>query len=129
MKKAYTVLVVDDDKFLLEMYKKKLELSGFLAEVCVGSDEALEKLHAGATPDIMVFDIIMPKMDGLELLGAIRKENLSPKSIVIMLTNENTPEKIEQAKAMGVVGYIVKATTVPSEVVEEIITIADAHIQ
>ncbi len=125
MENKHTVLLVDDDKFLLEMYKKKFEANGIEVDVAVGSTEALEKLRAGAKPEILVLDIIMPMMDGLELLETIRKENLSPASTVIMLTNESDKEKIEKAKSLGIKGYIVKATSIPSEVVEEALKIAN----
>ncbi len=127
MKKAYSVLIVDDDKFLLDMYRKKFEKYGVTAEIAVGPTDALDKIKGGLTPDILVLDIIMPTMDGIELLQTIRKEKLTEKSIVVMLTNENDPERIEKAKDLGVAGYIVKATSIPSEVVEEIIKIADSR--
>jgi len=125
MAQKYTALIVDDDKFLLEMYKKKFEGSGVEVDFSVGSNDALTKLRAGATPDILVLDIIMPNMDGLELLETIRKEKLSPKSVVVMLTNESESAKVDRAKALGVSGYIIKATMIPSEVVEEVLKIAD----
>ena len=125
MDKKYTVFLVDDDKFLLEMYRKKFQQYGAEVEVAVGSEEALTKLREGAKPDILILDIIMPTMDGLELLAAIRKENLAPTSVVIMLTNESDREKIEKAKSLGIKGYIVKATSIPSEVVDEALKIAN----
>lgn len=127
MKKPYTLLLVDDDKFLLEMYQKKFDKFGVKAELCVGPEEALAKLRGGAKYDILVFDIIMPVMDGIELLRKVRQEKLAEGSIVIMLTNESSSSKIEEAKDLDVAGYIVKATSIPSEVVEEIIKIADSH--
>lgn len=129
MNKPYTVLLVDDDKFLLGMYQKKFEKYGVKAEMAVSPDEALSKLRGGAKYDILVFDIIMPGMDGIELLRTVRKENISPSSAVVMLTNESTSNRIEDAKSLGVAGYIVKATSIPSEVVEEIIKIADGFIK
>ncbi|MBX4195664.1 response regulator [Candidatus Parcubacteria bacterium] len=129
MNKPYSVLLVDDDKFLLGMYQKKFEKYGVNADMCVGPEEALSKLRAGGKYDILVLDIIMPGMDGLELLKAIRQEKLSEKSLVVMLTNESASSKIEEAKNLGVAGYIVKATSIPSEVVEEIIKIADRDIK
>lgn len=125
MTQKYTVLIVDDDKFLLEMYRKKFEQSGAEVDLAVGSEEALSKLKNGANPDILILDIIMPTMDGLELLAAIRKENLATNSVVIMLTNESDRDKIEKAKSLGIKGYIVKATSIPSEVVEEALKIAN----
>ena len=124
MNKNYTVLIVDDDKFLLDMYKKKFEHDGAKVDVAVGPQDALGKLRSGAKPDILVLDIIMPGMDGIELLETIRKEKLTPDSIVVMLTNESNRERIEKAKTLGIKGYIVKATSIPTEVVEEIKAIA-----
>ena len=120
MSEKQKVLIVDDDKFLLEMYRKKFRDSGFDADIALGSLEALSKLRGGEEPDILVLDIIMPSMDGLELLENIRKENLSPKSKVVFLTNESDSEKIKRAEKLSITGYIVKATSVPSEVVEEV---------
>ncbi|MES2214156.1 MAG: response regulator [Patescibacteria group bacterium] len=127
MKKKYSILIVDDDKFLLEMYKKKFDILGLSPDIAVGPQSALEKLRTGSTYDIMVFDIIMPGMDGLELLETIQTEKLSANAIMIMLTNESESTKIEKAKSLGVKGYIVKATSVPSEVAQEILNIADKY--
>jgi CheY-like chemotaxis protein len=127
MDKKYSVLMVDDDKFLLSMYQRKFEQKGIQPELAVGSAEALQKLREGLKPDVLVLDIIMPGMDGLELLETIRKEGLSKDSLVVMLTNESESAKIERAKSLGVTGYIVKATSIPSEVVDEILKIADSH--
>lgn len=121
--KKYSILIVDDDKFLLDMYSTKFKNLGHSPFVAASAEEALTKLREGLNPQIMVLDIIMPAMDGLELLATIRKENLSPGATVVMLTNETEPAKIEKAKSLGVGGYIVKATTIPSEVVEEVIKI------
>jgi len=129
MEKKYSVLLVDDDKFLLHMYRKKFDQSGLTVDVAVGSQEALTKLRDGAKPDILLLDIIMPGMDGLELLETLRKEKLSENSIVIMLTNESDRKKIEKAKSLGIKGYIVKATSIPSEVVDEAIKIADLNLK
>lgn len=127
--KKYSVLLVDDDKFLLEMYRKKFEPSVEKVDVAVGPQDALDKLKNGANPDVLVLDIIMPGMDGLELLEQIRKEKLVPDAVVVMLTNEGSGDRIEKAKSLGIKGYIVKATSIPSEVVEEVIKIADANIK
>ena len=124
MSKKYTALIVDDDKFLLDMYRKKFENDGATVDVAVGSEEALGKLRGGDKPDVLILDIIMPSMDGIELLEVIRKEKLAPDSVVIMLTNESDAERIDKAKSLGIKGYIVKATSIPTEVVEKVREIA-----
>ncbi len=125
----HTVLLVDDDKFLLEMYRKKFESYGLTVDVAVGAEETLTKLRNGAKPEVLLLDIIMPGMDGLELLETIRKEKLAEEAAVVMLTNESAQERIDKAKSLGIKGYVVKATSVPSEVVEEVLKIANIKIE
>ena len=120
MNKKYKILLVDDDKFLLDMYRKKFEQAGSEVDVAVGSQETLDKLRGGANPDVLILDVIMPNMDGLELLETIRNEKLIPEASIIMLTNENGSDKIERAKKLGIKGYIVKATSIPTEVVDKV---------
>ena len=125
MDNKHTVLIVDDDKFLLEMYKKKFESGGVDADVALGAEEALSKLRDGLAPEVLILDVIMPGMNGLELLEVIRKEKLASTSTVIMLTNESNEETINKAKSLGIQGYIVKATSIPTEVVEKVWEIAN----
>lgn len=125
--KKYKILIVDDDKFLLDMYALKFKSEGHTPLTAVNATEALQKLKDGENPEIIILDIIMPGMDGLELLETIRKEKLAENSVIVMLTNESNPQKIERAKSLGVKGYIVKATSIPSEVVEEVIKIVNSN--
>jgi len=118
--KKIKVFIVDDDKFLLGMYSLKFSNNGYEVDTTVGSVLALEKLRAGAQPDILLLDIIMPHMDGLELLKTIRDEKLVPNATVVMLTNQSQSSDIERAKELNVDGYIVKASTIPSEVMQEV---------
>lgn len=123
------ILIVDDDKFLVNMYSIKFKAAGF--DVCSAFDgqETLTKLKDGLVPDVLMLDMIMPAMDGVEILARIRKENLVPKAKVVILSNQNQPSDIERAKALGISGYIVKATTIPSEVVSEIEQILKESLQ
>lgn len=115
------ILLIDDDRFLLDMYSLKFKKSGLEIDTAGSSLSALEKLRGGAQYDIVLLDIIMPGMDGLELLKSIRTEKLLPEATVIMLTNQ--ADDFEKAKELGVDGYIIKATTIPSEVVDKVLEI------
>lgn len=119
-KKNIKVMIVDDDKFLLGMYSLKFANNGYDVDTGIGSQMALEKLRKGANPDILLLDIIMPYMDGLELLKTLRDEKLISNAIVVMLTNQSQSSDIERAKELNVDGYIVKAATIPSEVLHEV---------
>lgn len=121
------VLIVDDDKFLLNMYSIKFSKNGYEVNAASSGDEALNKIKDGFRPDIVLLDIVMPGMDGFEILSAIRKGNLVPGASVIMLTNQGQLSDIEKAKSFGIDGYIIKATTIPSEVVEEVTRIYNLH--
>ncbi len=118
--KKITVFYVDDDPFLLDMYGLKFTKNGFDIATCPSSTEALKKLKGGLNPDILLLDIIMPNMDGLALLENIKKEGLAKDSVIIMLTNQGGSTDIDKAKEFGAAGYIVKATSIPSEVVEKV---------
>ncbi len=117
------VLIVDDDQFLLNMYSVKFQKFGFDVDTAPGGQEVLNKLRDGATPDILLLDIVMPGMDGLELLERIRKEKFVPNATVIVLSNQNQPADVERAKNLGIASYIVKASSIPSEVVAEVIKV------
>lgn len=125
--KKLSIMIIDDDKFLLGMYALKFQNSGLEAEAVLGSLEALKKLREGVNPNILLLDIIMPYMTGLELLKTIREENLASNAVVIMLTNQSESADIEAAKALGVEGYIVKASTIPSEVLTEVLKIYEKN--
>lgn len=119
------VLIVDDDRFLLNMYSLKFKKSGFAVETATGGEEALQKLRNGLSPTVLLLDVVMPVMDGMELLENIRKEKLAERATVIVLSNQNQPADLERAKRLGIRSYIVKANAIPSEVVAEVLKITE----
>ena len=121
----HKIFIIDDDKFLLGIYRKKFELKGVAVDVAWDTEDALIKLRGGIDADVVLLDIVMPGMDGIELLAIIRKENLVPNAAVIMLTNENSQEQIQKAKAFGISGYIIKAVNTPTDIVAQVSEIAN----
>ncbi|MFA5773732.1 MAG: response regulator [Candidatus Paceibacterota bacterium] len=117
------ILIVDDDSFLLDMYALKFSKSNFSVSTALGAESALEKLHQGLSPFVILLDIMMPLMDGFELLEKIKEDKLAPDSIIIFLSNRGQPSDITRAEALGASGYIIKASCIPSEVVEKVVSI------
>ncbi len=111
------ILIVDDDKFLLDMYSIKFTEQGYQIEAVFSGAEALAKLAGGYEADVYLIDIIMPVMDGFALIKQIKEKRQNHNSAIIVLSNLGQKDDIEQALALGVDGYIVKASATPSEVV------------
>ena len=112
-----TVLLVDDDKFLLDMYSLKFSQEGFNVIPCFSVNEALQSLRGGAHPDVILFDITMPAQDGFEFLKTMRDEKLAGSAKLIALTNQSNDADRKHAEELGAQKYVVKASMIPSEVV------------
>jgi CheY-like chemotaxis protein len=114
------LMIVDDDKFLLDMYSIKFKEAGFEVTLCPSSTEALKKIEEGLMPDVILLDMVMPEMNGLELLTKLHGEKNAANASIIVLSNQGQAGDIEEAKKIGVDGYIVKASTIPSEVLDKV---------
>lgn len=113
------VLIVDDDVFLLDMYALKFKQAGFLVDIAQNGDEALAKIKENK-PEIILMDVVMPKMDGFEVLRIIKKDNLAPGAVILILSNLGQKEDIDKGFKLGASDYIVKAHFTPSEVLEKV---------
>jgi len=120
MKKSvsYSILFVDDDSFLIDMYSLKFSRAGHIVQSASSTSAALEKLKEGYSPDAVVLDLIMPKMDGFSLLEQIKEQGLAKESALIVLSNQGEKEDLERARSLGATGHIIKANAIPSEVLE-----------
>jgi len=116
----HKILIIDDDEFLLDMYAVKFKEEGFEVDIAREGKEALNKIKEGASPEVVLLDIVMPGMDGFELLETIRKEKLIPTSKIIMLSNLGQKEHLDKGMSLGAADYIVKAYFTPSEVVKRV---------
>lgn len=112
------VLLVDDDKFLVDMYSMKFSSSGYQVQACLSVDDAIEALRNGFAPDCILFDLVMPERDGFSFLQALASEKLAPNVALIALTNQAGDGEKKKAEDLGVSRYIVKASMIPSEVVK-----------
>ena len=127
---TYKIYLVDDDRFLLDMYAVKFKAAGHEVTAFQSGMEALDTLRKGTIPDAILLDVVMPEIDGFGVLEAIRKEELGAgKMKVIILSNQGQPADLERAKAMHVDGYIIKASAIPSEVFTETIRIIESASQ
>ncbi len=122
------ILIVDDDNFLLDMYALKFSQNDFEVYTSTSGLHALEKIKGGLLPDIILMDIIMPEMDGLEVLSEINAKNLCPNAIKIILSNKSEQKDMEEGRKLGVAGYIVKANSTPAEVISQVVKILENKV-
>ena len=125
MAKTYRIYLTDDDRFLLDMYALKFKAAGHDVSIFQNGGVLLSELRTKPAPDALLVDIVMPEIDGFDVLDALKKENLGPTMKKIVLSNQGTDSDIEKAKQLGADGYIIKASAIPSEVYTETIAIIE----
>ncbi len=126
---SYTIFLVDDDQFLLSMYVAKFQSSGHKVVSFTSGRDLLGALREGVQKiDALLLDIVMPDINGFETLEELRREKLAQGAKIIVLSNQGQDADKEHAKQLNVDGYIVKASAIPSEVVESTINIIEQKI-
>ena len=113
------VLIIEDDEMLAGMYSEKFTITNYNVEVAYNGSEGLKKAKE-FKPDIILLDIIMPKMDGFVVLKKMKKDEELLEIPVIMLTNLGQSDDIEKAKKLGAVDYFIKANHTPAEVIKKV---------
>jgi len=113
------ILLVEDDPFLVDIYETKLKESGFVVEVANHGEVALTKIRENKV-DLVLLDIVLPHLDGWEILRSIKGDKQLKDLKVIILSNLGQKEEVEKGLELGAAKYLIKAHYTPTEVVEEI---------
>ncbi len=125
------ILLVEDDTILVEMYQAKFELEGHQVSVATNGEECLAILK-DFQPELILLDILMPKLNGFHVLKEIKKQPELRQIPVILLTNLGQAEvdmNQELAKALGVNDYLIKSHHTPDEVVQKAVKVLGASGQ
>ncbi|NCN25128.1 response regulator [Candidatus Falkowbacteria bacterium CG10_big_fil_rev_8_21_14_0_10_37_14] len=116
---AIKIVLVEDEQFLLEMYKMKFTADGYEVYTASNGVEAL-KVIAESKPDIVLLDLVMPKMDGYETLKHLRADAATAKLKVYLLSNLGQTGEIDRGVKEGANGYFVKSSMTPSQLSAEV---------
>ena len=111
------ILIIEDEKILADVLKAKLEKEGFAAEVAYDGEDGYQKIGQWH-PDLVLLDIVMPKLNGYEVLEKLYEEKSSIP--VIIISNSGQPVELEKTKKLGAVDHLVKADFSPREVIQKI---------
>jgi CheY-like chemotaxis protein len=116
------ILIVEDDNFVAEVYSTKLLEMGHEVLIAQNGEEGII-LAGSSKPDLILLDIIMPVMGGIEMLEELKKKEELKKIPVILLTNVGEKESIQRVRDLGVQDYLIKSHFTPAEVIEKIETV------
>ena len=114
-----SILIVEDDKFLRELLIRKLKNEGFIISVAVEGRDALNKIKE-ELPQLILLDLILPGIDGFEVLKQIKEDSQTNKIPVIILSNLGQQEEVEKGLKLGAVDYLVKAHFTPDEIIDKV---------
>jgi len=113
------ILIIDDDLFILEMYVLKFKAEGFQVNTATDGRSGLEKIKE-YKPDVVLLDVVMPTLDGFEVLQELKKQKAPRQFKIVLLTNLGQKEDVERGMQLGADDYVIKAHFTPSEVVEKV---------
>lgn len=113
------IAIIEDDPVISQMYRMKFESDGFDVQLAHDGQQGVDLVQS-FNPDIVLLDLQMPVMNGLEALEIIRKNTWGKTVPVIILTNVGVEEAPKELKALGVESYIVKANLTPRQVVQQV---------
>lgn len=115
------ILIIEDDKFLRELITKKLVKEGYETAEAVDGEEGIKKVKE-EKPDLILLDLILPGIDGFEVLSRIKDDPALAQIPVIILSNLGQREDIDKGLNLGAVDYLIKAHFTPGEIIEKIRT-------
>ena len=121
---AKKILVVEDDKFLRKVISLKLDREGYEVSEAVDGEKGAEKIKK-EKPDLVLLDLILPGIDGFEVLSKVKTDPVLSKIPIIILSNLGQKDDIEKGLKMGANDYLVKARFTPDEIITKIKLILD----
>ncbi len=113
------ILVIEDDKFLRELMAQKLIKEGFNISEAVDGEEGLKKIKE-EKPGLILLDLILPGIDGFEVLSRMKEDPETSRTPVIILSNLGQREDVERGLKLGATDYLIKAHFTPGEIIEKI---------
>lgn len=117
--KAKKILLIEDEELILNLLQRKLEKEGYKVTVARDGEEGMEKMRRNL-PDIILLDIVMPKMGGFEVMEEVRKDKNLRSIPIIIISNSGQPVELDRAKRLGARDWLIKTEFDPKEVIVKI---------
>jgi len=113
------ILLIEDEELIIKLLSKKLVSIGYDVLLAMDGQEGIEKMKQ-SVPDLVLLDIVMPRMGGFEVMAEMKKDAVLAKIPVIIISNSGQPLELEKAKQLGAADWLVKTEFDPKEVADKI---------
>ena len=120
------VLMVEDHPDIADLYQLKLQLEGYRVAVAADGDTGL-RLARSLKPDLILLDIHVPQLDGLQLLAALREDAATRDQLVVICSDDDDPQLIREAQRLSAAAYLVKANLLPSRLSRTVAEVLRTH--
>jgi len=117
---AKKILLVEDEEIMIDLLQKKLTKEGYEVSVARDGEEGLRVMRE-VKPDLILLDIIMPKMGGFEVMEEMGKDKELKKIPVIVISNSGQPVELDRAKKLGAKDWLIKTEFDPQEVIDKVV--------
>ncbi len=122
------ILIIEDEEVLLGLLQERLVQEGYRVDIAKDGQEGLEKIRK-FKPDLILLDIVMPKMGGFEVMEEVNKDEELKTIPIIIVSNSGQPVELERAKKLGVKDWLIKTDFDPQEVIDKVKKQLDNHGQ
>ena len=119
---AKKILIIEDDEFLRQLITKKISSEGFTVFSAIDGPDGIEKAKT-LLPDLILLDLLLPTIDGFEVLEKIKADKITTAIPVVILSNLGQQEEISKGLKLGAIDFLVKAQLTPEEIVEKVKTL------
>lgn len=119
---AKSIIIVEDDKFLRELIAQKLAKEGYEILTAIDGEEGITQIRE-KKPDLVLLDLILPGIDGFEVLSRMKADPNLSKIPVVILSNLGQREEVERGIKLGAIDYMIKAHFTPREIIDKVNTV------
>jgi len=119
MKKVKKIVLIEDEEIIIDLLERKLEKEGYNVKLAGNGADGLERIKE-EHPDLVLLDIVMPKMGGFELMEKMNQDEELKKIPVIIISNSGQPVELDRAKELGAADWLVKTEFDPQEVINKV---------
>ena len=118
-KKKKKILIIEDEKFLLEIYQSRFEKEGYQVLTAINGQRGLV-LAQKEKPDLIILDILMPEMNGYEVIEKLKKNSQTQEITILVLSNLGQEEEIKRGLELGADDYVIKTNLTPTELLDKV---------